>query len=116
MIRGRGRWDGTGGGERVKGSLEVSPNQVDEIFGQFGRDLLPGAVGEVKTDMRLEDFAHERIDAATHRGEEHQLVSAIGVGGEGALNGVELAAQLANPLHHFDGFALVVGHGTPWEF
>src|SRR5579863_5853644 len=94
-------------------SLEICANQVDEIFRQFWRNLLLGAVSEVEPDMGLEHLSHQSVHAAANGRQQHQLVAAVSVAVQGPLDGVELAAQFANSLDHFDGFALVVGHGAP---
>ncbi len=78
--------------------LQIGADQVDEVFGQLGGDLLLGAVGQMEADMRLQNLAHEAVDASTDGGEEHELSAAILVGSEGALDGVELSAEFSDPL------------------
>ena len=90
--------------------FEVSAHQVDEIFGEFRRNLLLCAIREMKANMGFQHFRHEAIYTAAHSGQQHKLIVALAAGGEGAFNGVELAAQLADPLDHFDRFAFLMGH------
>ena len=90
--------------------FQVCPDKIDEIFGQFGGDLFLGAVGEMEANVRLQHLAHEAVDASTNSGEKHKLVSTIFLGGEGALNGVELSAQFTNSLQQLQFFPFVVGH------
>jgi hypothetical protein len=66
----------------------------------------------VLADVVFEDLAHEAIDATADVGEEHEDVGAVGVAGEGALDGVDLAANAFDTGKEF--FVLAVGHGcTP---
>ena len=73
--------------------------------------MLFGAVDEVEADVGFEDFAHESVDAAADGSEEHELSSAIFIGEQGALNGVELSAEFADSLEEFNFLAFLVGHG-----
>lgn len=93
-------------------SLEIGVDEIDEVFGELGGDLFFGAVHEVKADVGFEDFAHEGVDAAADGGEEHELPAAFFVGCEGALDGVELSADLAEALEEFEFFAVGLGHGA----
>src|SRR5580692_8905844 len=47
------------------GLFQVRVHQVDQVFGQFGRNLLLGPIRKMEADVRLEDFTHKRVDAAT---------------------------------------------------
>jgi len=93
-------------------SLQVGTNEVDEVFGEFRGDLLFCAVDEVEADMGFEDFTHKSVDAAADGSEEHKLCAAVFIGKEGALNGIELAAEFADSLKEFYFFAFLVGHGV----
>lgn len=55
----------------------------------------------VLADVIFEDFGHEAVDAAAHVGEEHEDVGAVGVAGERALDGVDLAANAFNASEKF---------------
>jgi len=90
--------------------LQIGVYQVDEVFGQFGGDLFFGAVGEVEADVGFEDFAHEGVDAAADGGKQHELAAAIFVGGERSLDGIELAADFAEPLQQLEFLAILMGH------
>jgi len=92
-------------------SFQVSAHQIDQIFGQFRGDFFLGAVGEVKTNMGFQILAHEAVYASANGSEEHQLVAAIVLGKEGALDGIELAAEFADALQELQFFPFVVGHG-----
>jgi len=56
----------------------------------------------MKPDMILEHFAHEAVDAAADSSQQHQLVSAVLIGGQRSFNGIQLSAQLTQALHHLD--------------
>ena len=90
-----------GAGRRL---LEVGADQVDEVLGEFGGDVLPGAGGEVLADVSLHNLAHEAVDAAADGGEEHELAVAVFTGGEEAFEGVELAAEPAEALEELGSF------------
>ena len=94
-------------------SFQIGVHQVYEVFGQLRGDLLLGSVGEVKTDMSLQHFAHQRVDAAAHRRQQHQLAAAIFVGRQRALHRVQLPAHFSQPLQQFELFALLMGHSWP---
>ena len=61
--------------------------------------------------MGLEDFAHEGVDAAADGSEQHELAAAIFVGGERSLDGIELAADFAEPLQQLEFLAILMGPG-----
>ena len=82
--------------------LQISANQVDEVLGEFGGNLLLGAIDEMEADMRLHNLAHQAVDASADRGKQHELAPTILVAGEGPLDGVELAAQSAHALQKLD--------------
>lgn len=90
--------------------FQIRADEVNEVFGEFGGDLLLGAVDEMEADVGFEDLAHEAIDAAADGGEEHQLTAAVFIGVDEALDGIELAAEAANALEELDLFAFVDGH------
>lgn len=92
------------------GLFQIGVDEVDEVFGEVGRDLLLGAVDEVETDVGFKHLAHESVDAAADCGEEHELVAAIGFSVEGAFDGIELAANFAEALQKLEFFPFVVGH------
>ena len=94
MGRGVGPWLAS----RSMDLLQIGAHQVDEVLAKLGRDLLFGPVLEVETDVVFEDLAHQSVDTAAHRGEQHELPAAVFIGRKGTLNGVELAAQFAQPL------------------
>ena len=62
--------------------------------------------------MGFKDLAHEAVYATADGGEEHELAAAVFVGGEGALNSIELTAEFAEALEEFEFFAFVMGHGV----
>lgn len=93
-------------------SFEVGADKVDKILGQFGSNLLLGAVGEVEANMRFKHFAHEAVDAPADGGKEHQLAAAFLIGGERTLHGIELSAQLSQALKQLHFFPFVVRHGA----
>jgi hypothetical protein len=90
--------------------FQIGANEVDEVFGEFRGDLLLDAVDEVKSDVGFENLGHEAVDAAADGREQHELASAIIVGRQRALDGVQLATQFAYALRELDGFAFVMGH------
>lgn len=90
--------------------FQVSADEIDKVLGEFGGDLLLGAVDEVKTDVVFEHLGHEAVDAAANRGQQHQLVAAVGVALQRALDGVQLPAHLADSLEELHLFTFVVGH------
>jgi hypothetical protein len=87
-------------------------HQVDQIFGQLRRNLLFNAVREVEADVCFEHLRHKAVDATTHRGKLHQLTAAVLIGCQRALDRVELAAELFQPLHELEFFAFLMGHGA----
>ena len=93
------------------GLLQISTHQVDEVFGEFGSDLLFGAIDEVKADVGFKYLGHKAVDATANSSEQHQLVSAILIAGQGALDGVKLTAEFARTLQELDGFTFILGHG-----
>jgi hypothetical protein len=100
---------------RETASFQVGVHQVNQVFGKFGGDTLLGPVGKMEPDMIFQHFAHQAVDAAAHGSQQHKLVATVLIGQQCPLHGVQLAAQLAHPLHHFDFFSFVFRHGTPPE-
>lgn len=104
-------------GSRIKGArqeaalLQIGAHQVDEVFGERWRYLVADAVREVKADVGFEYLAHEGVDAATDGGEEHELAAAVVAGEQGALESLELSAELVEALDLLKFFAFPVGHG-----
>ena len=47
---------------------------------KLGGNLLLGAIGQVETNMRFEHLAHQGVDAAADRSQQHELVAAVAVG------------------------------------
>jgi hypothetical protein len=92
--------------------LQISTNEVDEVFGQLGCDLLLRPVDEVEANVIFKHLRHEAVHAATNRGQQHQLVSAIGVALKRALYGIQLPAHFADPLQQLHLFAIMERHWT----
>ena len=97
----------------VVNSLEIGANKVDQILCKFRGDLLLDPVDQMEADVRLQDLAHQAVYTATDGGKQHKLIAAVFVVGERSLNGVQLSAQFANPLHHLYRFSFVVGQSKP---
>jgi len=95
------------------GSFQVGADEVDQVFGELGSNLLFGAIDQVEADVGFEDFAHEAVDTAAHGSKKHELCAAIFIGEQGALDGVELAAEFADALEEFKLFSFLVGHEGP---
>jgi hypothetical protein len=93
------------------GLFQISAYQIDEVFGEFGSDLLFGAVDEMETNVGFENLAHKAVNSAADGGEEHQLTPAIFIGGDQALDSIELAAEAADALEQLNFLAIVQGHG-----
>jgi hypothetical protein len=85
-------------------------NQVNQILGEFGSNLLLGAVGQMKANVSLEYLTHEAVDTAADGSQQHELAAAIFVGVQRALDGIELAADFAKALEEFEFFAIHVRH------
>lgn len=84
--------------------FQICPNKIDQILGELRGNPFPCATGQMEADVGFEHLAHETVDAATNGGEQHQLRSAIFIGGERALEGIELSAKLAQALREFEFF------------
>ena len=95
---------------RQESLLEVCANQVDEVFSKFRSNLLLDPVYQVKPDVILEHLAHQSVDASAHRGQQHELISAVFINPKRALHSIQLAAQLTHTLQQFQFFSIVVGH------
>jgi len=78
--------------------LEVCADEVDEILSEFGSYLLFGSIDQMEADVGFEDFAHEAIDPSADRSKEHQLPSAVLVGSQETLDGIELTAEATDSL------------------
>src|SRR5450631_3445719 len=94
-------------------SFQICVHEVDEIFCQFGRDLLLGPVSKVETDMSFEDFAHQRVHSATYSGKQHELSATVFIGSQRTLHCVELAAHFSQSLQQLKLFPVLMGHGPP---
>jgi len=90
--------------------LQIRPDQVNQILGQLGSDLLFSSVDEMESDVRLQHFGHEAINAAADSGKEHQLPAAIFVGVDKALDGIQLTAQATDALQLLQLLTFVDGH------
>src|SRR3984885_7541621 len=88
--------------------LEIGANEVDQVFGQFGSNLLLGSVGQMESNVRLEHLGHQAVHASAHRGQQHQLVPAIVVGRQSSLYGIQLTTKFAHALQQLDGFPLLM--------
>ena len=95
---------------KLEKSFQIGAHQVDQVFGQFWGNLLLGAVHQVKPDMRLQHLAHQAINPAPHRRQQHQLAAAIFIGRQSTLDCIQLSAHLAYALQQLQFLALVLGH------
>src|SRR5581483_7133580 len=83
---------------RDPGSLEVSPHEADQIFSQFfGRLCAATRVGNMQTDMILQDLGHQAVNASANSSEQHQNIGALIAFSDRALNGIHLAGKPFNP-------------------
>jgi len=92
------------------GLLQISTNEVDEVFGELGCDLLLRPVDQMEADVIFKHLRHQAVDAAPDRGKQHQLVAAIGIGFKRALDSIKLPAHLADPLQQLHLFATIERH------
>jgi len=90
--------------------FEIGTDEVDEIFREFGSDLLFCAIHKVEADVGFEDLGHEAVYATTDGCEEHELISAVSVGVNETLDGFELTAEAASSLKELYFFAFLQGH------
>jgi len=93
----------------MAGLLQIGADEVDEVLGDLlrGEGVLAG-LQHVLADVVFEDLAHEAVDAAADVGEQHEDVGAVGVAGEGALDGIDLAADALDAGEEF--FVLTMAH------
>jgi hypothetical protein len=91
-------------------SLQIRAHQVDQIFGQLGRNLLLGAVRQVEADVILKHFAHQSVYPTPHRSQQPELVTAIFIHPQSSLHRIQLAAQFTHSLQQFHSFAFMGRH------
>ena len=94
-------------------SLQIRMQQVDQVFGQLRRNLLFGAGHQMETDVILQHFAHQSIDSAPNRRQQHELSAAIFIEPKGFLYRIQLAAQFANTLQQLHSLPVMVRHLLP---
>lgn len=93
--------------------LQIGAYQVDQVLGEFGGDLFFGAVHQVEANVCFQHLGHQAVHAAADRGKKHQLVAAVGIGRQRALDSIELPAQSAEALQQLHFFPFVKRHGIP---
>ena len=91
----------------VKNLLQIRTDEVDEVFGEIGGDLLFRAIDQVEADVGFKDFAHQSVDAAPDSGQEHELAATILVGVDETFHRVELAAKAADSLKQLHLFTFL---------
>jgi hypothetical protein len=91
-------------------SLQICVHEIDQILSELGRNLFLRAISQVEANVRLKHFAHQAVDPAAHRRQQHQLVTAIVAGGKRALDRFELAAYFFYALQKLYLFPFLVGH------
>ncbi len=95
--------------------LQVRPYQVDQVFGQFGSNLLLGPIHQVKADVRLQNLGHQAVHPTAHRRQQHQLIAAVHIARKRALHRVQLAAYLLHALQQLYLLPLALRHdAAPW--
>lgn len=70
----------------------------------------------MKANVILQNLTHQAVNASANSGQQHQLVATILVVIQRSLNGVQLAAQFANPLQQFHSLSIVGHRAAPFEF
>ena len=89
-----GVWSGYASRTGMFSLLEVRPNKIDQVFGQFmrrTRNLMRRK--KVKSYMVFQNLGHQAVDTAPHVRQQHENVGAVVVGGKGTFDGVDLAAN-----------------------
>lgn len=68
--------------------------------------------------MSFQNLRHEAVDATAHGSKKHELIATVAMGRKRTFDSIELSAQLANTLDHFDGFAFVMlrSFGIYWHY
>lgn len=97
----------------LRRSFQVRANQINQIFSQLGGNLLLGAIGKMKSDMRFENFCHQAVDATAYGRKKHQLTATVVIRGQKPLHGIQLAAQAPYSLQKLQLFPLLYGHRSP---
>lgn len=90
--------------------FQISADKVDEVFCKFRGNLFFSPVDEMEAYVIFKNLRHEAVDAATNRGQKHQLVAAIGIAFKRALHGIQLPAHLADPLQQLHLFTFMERH------
>src|SRR5208282_4958343 len=90
--------------------LKIGANQVDQVLRQLWSNLLFGPIRQVKSNVGFENFAHQAVHATAYRGQQHQLVSAVVVGRQSSLHGIQLSTKFAHALQQLDFLPLLMRH------
>ena len=93
--------------------LQIGAHQIDQIFSQFGCNLLFGPIHQVEADVRLQHLAHQTVHSASNCRQQHQLTATVVIGRHQPFNCIQLAPQSAHSLQQFQLFPLVNTHNSP---
>lgn len=90
--------------------FQIGANKVNEIFCKFRSNLLLGAIGEMKSNVRLKDLSHQTVDATANCRKQHQLATAVLVRIDLTLDRLKLSAKTADSLEQFHFFSIMNRH------
>jgi hypothetical protein len=91
-------------------SLEVRPNDVDELVGSLAPIALRRSAEHVREDVLLEDFRHQTVHSAAGSGNELERLAAVGFGLKGALDGLALSSNASDAREQFRLVANSMAH------
>src|SRR5579863_3758796 len=91
-----GRTPSACSGRSAQGSLEVGVNHVDQLVGGVGARSTRDSPEHVLAYVILEDLGEQAVDGAARGGEQMHDVGTVRGALEGALDGLDLAADAAD--------------------